>query len=107
MGSTSGYRSGTYARPGDGSSPEPLVTLSGRKLPPLGPIVALPVGRGLRVSRPASGRHGPLPCGAGGRAGPNPPRSVPAIPRGGRSTLVATSGRMGSAYEDFRRYALA
>ena len=50
---------GADARPGDGRDGQPLAALPGPGLPGLGAVGVLPVGRGVRVPRPAPGRDGP------------------------------------------------
>ena len=52
-------RPGADPRPGLRPAPQPLAPLPGLELPPLGALGALPVGGGLRLPRPAPGRHGP------------------------------------------------
>ena len=54
-------RPGQDARPGDRPAAQPLAGLSGPELPGLGAFGLLPVGRRVRVPRPASGRDGPGP----------------------------------------------
>ena len=52
-------RAGPHARPRHGPAAQPLAPLPGAELPPLGPLGALPVGRGVWLPRPAPGRDGP------------------------------------------------
>ena len=76
-------------------------------LPPLGPIGVLPVGRGLRLPRPAPGRDGACPRRPRGGPGPYPPCGVPAVPRRRRAALVAPARRTRGPHADLRRPALA
>ena len=79
----------------------------GPRLPGLGPVGVLPVGRRVRLPRPAPGRHGPGPRRARGGAGPHPPRGGPPVRRGGRAALVAPAGRPRRPHPLLRRLPLA
>ena len=59
LGRRAGRRPGADARPLDGPPAQPLAPLPDARLPALGAVGVLPVGRRLRLPRPAPGRHGP------------------------------------------------
>src|SRR5439155_15743127 len=84
-----------------------LARLSGPGLPALGPLGLLPVGRRLRLPRPAPGcRRSRLRAArAHARADP-PPRGAP-VRRGRRPSLVAPAERPGHAHALLRRSPLA
>ena len=73
------------------------------ELPPLGPVGVLPVGRRLRVPRPAPGRDGPGPRGARDDPGADPPRGGAAVPRRRRAALVAPADGPRHPHADLRR----
>ena len=52
-------RPGPHARPRAGPDAQSLAALPGACLPGVGPVGLLPVGRGVRLPRPAAGRDGP------------------------------------------------
>ena len=86
---------------------QPLAALPGAELPRLGPVGVLPVGRRLRLPRPAPGRDGPGLRRPGRGAGADPPRGGPAVRRGRRAALVAPAGRPRRPHPHLRRPALA
>ena len=89
LGRGAGRRAGADARPRHGPAAQPLAALPGPELPPLGPLGVLPVGRRVRLPRPAPGRDGPGLRRAGRGAGPSAPRRGAAVPRRRRAALVA------------------
>ena len=103
-----GRRAGADAGPGDGPAAQPLAALPGAELPLLGPLGVLPVGRRLRLPRPAPGRDGPGLRGAGGdpRAHPAAAGGAP-VPRGRRAALVAPAARPRRPHALLRRLPLA
>ena len=75
---------------------QPVVALSGARLPDVGALGAVSERRRLRLPRPAAGRDGVRLRRAGGRARAHRPRGRAAVPRGRRPALVA-SGRAAAA----------
>ena len=93
----------TRARPAG----QPMAALPGARLPVLGAVGVLPVGRRLRVPRPAPGRHGAGPRRARDHPGAHPPRGVAPVPRGRRAALVAPADGPRHPHADLRRPGLA
>ena len=90
VGPDPGCRPGDNARCRRGLDGQPLAPLPGLGLPCLGPVGVLPIGRSVRLSRSAPGRHGPgLWCPEVG-AGPDPAGGGEAV-RGRRCPALVAS----------------
>ena len=98
---------GEDARPVDGHHAERLAALSDAGLPHLGALGLLSGERRLRLSRPASGRHGARRRRARHDARASAARGGPAVRRRRRPALVAAALRTGRAHADLRRSRLA
>ena len=107
LGGGAGSGAGADAGRRDGLDVESLAGLSGAELPFLGPLGVLPVERRLRLPRPASGRDGARPRGAGGDARRPAAVGVAAVPRGRRAALVAPAARRRRPHALLRRLPLA
>ena len=96
-------------RPGDntrrrpGPDGQPLAPLPGLGLPRLGPLGVLPIGRSVRLSRSAPGRHGPCLQCPGRDAGPDPAVGRQAVRGRRRAALVAPAGRPRRPHAHHRR----
>ncbi len=107
LGGTPRRRAGAHPRRRGGPAGEPLAALPGPRLPVLGAVGVLPVGRRLRVPRPAPGRHGPGPRRARDHPRAHPARGLAPVPRGRRPALVASAGGPRHPHADLRRPGLA
>ena len=103
VGPRAGCRSGADPRRRPGRDGEPLAALPGPGLPGLGAVGVLPVRRGLRLPRPAPGRHGPGLRRPGRGAGADPAVGRAAVRGRGRAALVAPAGRRRRPHPHHRR----
>ncbi len=98
---------GEDARRGARHDLEPLAALPDARLPRLGALGLLSIGRGLRLPRPVAGRDGARLLRAVNRARADRARRRAPVPRGRRAALVAPAHRAGRPHALLGRPAVA
>ncbi|MNZ39221.1 hypothetical protein D3C78_567100 [compost metagenome] len=102
-----GPGAGGNARSGGRRAGQRLVAVPGHRLSLLGAQRLLPVRRGVRLPRPAAGRHGDAPRRTARRAPAPAAVRLPPVPRGRRAALVASAAGARRAHPVFRRLPVA